>query len=30
VTPLTIGRQRLLPEPRSQGAAIIMNEENHL
>lgn len=30
MTPLTIGRQRLAFEPRTQGAAITMNEENHL
>ncbi len=30
MTPLTIGRKRLAFEPRLQGAATTMNEENHL
>jgi hypothetical protein len=30
VTPLTIGCKRFLSEPRLQGAATTMNEENHL
>jgi len=30
VTPLTIICKRLAHEPRLQGAAITMNEENHL
>ncbi|KGN39612.1 hypothetical protein N803_02305 [Knoellia subterranea KCTC 19937] len=30
MTPLTNGRKRLAHEPRLQGAAITMNEENHL